>query len=134
MAEHPNAALHRKGHEAFSKGDMATLTELIAEDTLWHTAGKSPISGDHRGRDSVFEFLAKLAELSGGTMKIHDHDFLASDAHSHQHTVALFKITATREGKTLDANYCEVVHWRDGQVVENWGFAYDQYAFDEFWS
>ena len=134
MAEHPNAALHRKGHEAFSKGDMATLAELIAEDTVWHTAGRSPVSGDSRGRDAVFEFFAKLAELSGGTMKIHDHDFLASDAHSHQHTVALFRITATRGDKTLDANYCEVVHWRDGQVVEDWGFAYDQYAFDEFWS
>ena len=134
MAEHPNAALHRKGHEAFSKGDMATLAELIAKDTLWHTAGRSPVAGDRRGRDAVFEFFAKLAELSGGTMKIHDHDFLASDAHSHQHTVALFRITAARTGKTLDANYCEVVHWRDGQVVEDWGFAYDQYAFDAFWS
>ncbi len=134
MAEHPNAALHRKGHEAFSTGDMATLTELIAEDTLWHTAGRSPIAGDYRGRDAVFEFLAKLAELSEGTMKIQDHDFLASDEHADQHTVALFNITAARAGKTLDANYCEVVHWRDGQVVEDWGFAFDQYAFDEFWS
>ena len=60
MAEHPNAALHRKGHEAFSKGDMATLTELIAENTLWHTAGRSPIAGDCQGRDAVFAFLAKL--------------------------------------------------------------------------
>ncbi len=45
MAEHPNAALLRKGHEAFSRGDMTTLTEIIAEDTLWHIAGKGPLPG-----------------------------------------------------------------------------------------
>ncbi len=134
MSEHPNAALHRKGHEAFAKGDTATLTELIAEETVWHTAGKSPIAGDHRGRAAVFAMFEKLAELSEGTLQIHDHDFLASDSHSHQHTVALFRITATRAGKTLDANFCEVAHWKDGQVVEDWGCAYDQYAFDEFFS
>ena len=66
MSEHPNAALHRKGHEAFSRGDTDTLTELIAEDTVWHTAGKSPIAGEHRGRAAVFAMFEKLAELSEG--------------------------------------------------------------------
>ncbi len=71
-----------------------------------------------------------MAELSGGTIRIKDHDFLGSD----EHTIALFQITASREGKTLEANYCEIVHWRDGQVAEDWCVAFDQYAFDEFWS
>ncbi len=53
MAEHSNAALLRKGHKAFSNGDRATLTEIIAEDVLWHVAGKSPFSGDYRGREAV---------------------------------------------------------------------------------
>ena len=130
MAEHPNAALLRKGHEAFSRGDRETLTEIIAEDTLWHIAGNSPVSGDYRGQEAVFGFFDKLAELSGGTLKIENLDFLGND----EHVVALFKMTATREGKTLDANLCEVGHWREGQIVEDWIFVYDQYAFNEFWS
>ncbi len=130
MAEHPNVALHRRGHEAFARGDRNALAQIIGENTLWHTAGKSPVSGDYQGRESVFGFFDRLAELSGGTLKIKDHDFLGSD----EHTVALFQISASRGGKALEANYCEVVHWRDGQVVEDWGFAYDQYTFDEVWS
>jgi len=130
MAEHPNAAMLRNGHKAFSNGDMATPTEIIAEDTLWHVAGKGPLAGDYRGREAVFGYFKKLAEMTDGTLKIEDHDFLGTD----DHAVALFKIKATRAGKTLDANFCEIVHWRDGRVVEDWGFAYDQYAFDEFWS
>ena len=133
MSEHPNAVLHRKGHEAFSKGDTATLTELIAEDTVWHAAGKNPLAGDRRGRGTVLEMFAKIGELTNGTLKLHDHDFLASD-HNHQHTVALFRVTATRAGKTLDAKLCEVVHWKNGQIVEDWTHVYDQYAFDEFFA
>ena len=130
MAEHPNAALLRKGHEAFSRGDMTTLTEIIAEDTLWHVAGKGPLAGDYQGREAVFGFFKKVNELSGGTFKMEDHDIFGTD----DHAVALTKMSATRAGKTLNANNCEVVHWRNGQIVEDWLFAYDQYAYDEFWS
>ena len=130
MAEHPNAALLRRGHQAFSKGDQATLAEVIAKDVLWHTAGKGTVSGDYHGRDAVFGFFAKLAELSDGTMTIEDQDFLASD----ERGVALFKIKATRGSKKLDADYCEIVRVRNGQAVEEWNFAFDQYTFDDFWS
>jgi len=130
MAEHPNAALLRKAHEAFSKGDMATLTEVIAEDTPWHIAGKGPLAGEYKGREAVFGFFKKINELSGGTFKMEDHDILGTD----DHVVALTKMGATRAGKTLNTNFCEVAHWRNGQIVEDWLFAYDQYAFDDFWS
>ena len=130
MAEHANVARLREGHEAFSRGDMATLMELIAEDTLWHISGRGPLSGDKEGRDAVFAFFGQLAELSGETVQIQDHDFVGND----EHTVALFQMTAAREGRTLDAKLVEVVHWRDGKVVEDWVTVDDQYAFDEFWS
>ena len=70
MAEHPNAALLRRGHQAFST-DRA---------------------------------------------------------------VALFKIKATRGGKTLDADYREVIRVRNDQAVEEWNFAFDQHTFDDFCS
>lgn len=131
MAEHPNAALLRKGHDAFSKGDTDTLAQLFAEDTVWHWPGRNPLSGTHRGRDSVLGLFAKMAEMTNGTLSIdEDHDFLGSD----DHAVALFRISATREGKTLRSNLCEVTHWHNGQVTEDWVSVDDQYAFDEFWS
>ena len=65
MSEHPNAVLLRRGHEAFSSGDMDALSELIAEDTVWHWPCKNLISGDYRGREGVFEAFAKLTHLTG---------------------------------------------------------------------
>ena len=130
MAEHPNAGLIRRGYEAFGKGDMATLTELFAEDAVWHMPGSGPVSGVHRGRDAVFAGFAKFFELSGGTLKIDIHDVLAND----EHVVALVNVSGEREGKTLNDHGAQVFHVLGGKVTESWFHPGDPYAGDEFWS
>ena len=129
MAEHPDVETHRKGHEAFRRGDMDYLAGIFAEDTVWHWSGKSQISGDHVGRDAVFAAFGKIAELAGDSIELEDHDFLGND----DHTVALGTTRASREGKSLEANFVEVCHWRDGKLIEEWYIVEDQAAADEFW-
>jgi hypothetical protein len=130
MADHPNAELLRKGYEAFDKGDMAVLTNLFAEDVVWHVAGTSLISGEHRGREAVFAAFAKTVELSGGSFKIELHDVLAND----EHTVALTRATGSRQGRQLSSLDTDVYHMSNGKVTEFWSFAEDQRLTDEFWS
>ncbi len=130
MVEHPNVARHREGHDAFKTGNMDVLTRLLAEDTVWHRSGNSPMSGEFRGRNAVFGLFAKLAELTGGNVQLEDHDFLGND----NHTVALSQVRATREGKSLDTKSIEVCHWHNGQITEEWLFSEDQSAEDDFWS
>ncbi len=130
MAEHPNVALLRRGYEAFGKGDMATITDLFAEDVVWHLPGNNPISGDHKGRDAVFAVFAKVAELTGGTFKIELHDALAND----QHAVALTRATASRQGKQINVLESAIYHVRNGKVTEFWSFSQDQRLNEEFWS
>lgn len=132
MSEQSNAALHRKAHEAFSRRDMDTLTDMTSEDTVWHSPGQSLISGEFRGREAVFEkFFAKMDELSDGTAKFVEHrDYFGNDEHS----LALFRFSATRKGKTLEGRICEDILWRDGQIVEERTYVDDQYQWDAFWS
>ena len=130
MADHPNAALLKKGYEAFSQGDMATITDLFAEDVVWHLFGHNQLAGVHRGRDAVFASFAKTAALSGGSFKIDVHDVVAND----EHAVALTRATGTREGRSLDSMDTDVYHMKDGKVVEFWSFVEDDRATDEFWS
>jgi ketosteroid isomerase-like protein len=130
MAEHPNASLLSKGYEAFAKGDMATLTGIFGEDAVWHQSGTSPLSGEYRSRDAVFAFLARFAELSGGTFRVELHDVLAND----EHGVALSRETASRQGKQLDSPSVQVYHIRDGKIREAWSVQQDQRRYDEFWS
>ena len=51
---------------------MAALAEIIAEDTVWHWAGRSQISATYHGREAVFAAFAKLPELTEGTFRIQD--------------------------------------------------------------
>jgi uncharacterized protein len=69
MTPDENAALTRRGYEAFNAGGLATLTELFREDAVAHQPGSSSLSGDYRGRDEVFRFFGLLAEGSGGTFR-----------------------------------------------------------------
>lgn len=127
---HPNEDLVRRGFAAFGTGDMATLGELFADDIVWHGGGRSPISGDYKGKDEVFGLFAQLGERAGGTFRIDVHDVLAND----KHVVALTTETGEREGKTLVDNGAQVFHVQGGKVTETWFLPGDPYATDEFWS
>ncbi len=130
MADHPNAALLRNGYEAFNKGDMATLREMFSEDMVWHVPGNNLLTGEHRGRDAVFAFFARIAELSGGTYRAELHDVLAND----EHAVGLARATGNRQGKQLDTRDVAIYHVRNERITEAWTFTEDQRVTDEFWS
>ncbi len=127
---HPNEDLVRRGFAAFGTGDIAALRELLADDTVWHVGGRSPLTGDYKGKDEVFGFFAQLAERAGGTFRVDVHDVVAND----EHVVALVKGTAERDGKTLNDNGAQVFHVQGGKVTEQWFHPGDQHASDELWS
>ncbi len=127
---HPNEERARKGFEAFSAGDMDAVRETLADDIVWHVAGRSQLNGDYRGKDEVFSFFAKLMDLTGGTFRIDVHDILAND----EHVVALTQSSAEREGRRWESRGAQVLHVNaEGQVTESWFHPEDMYADDEFW-
>ena len=130
MTEHPDVERARRGYEAFAKGDLATLTELLADDAVWHVQTGGPLDGDYHGRDQVFGFFGRLAEETGGTFRLDVHDILAND----EHTVALCTATGTRGGKSIQTPVANVSHSRDGQITEFWSAAADPEAAIEFWA
>jgi uncharacterized protein len=54
--------LVRKGFEAFSSGDMATLDATMADDAVWHAAGSGVLSGDFVGKQAIFENFARVPQ------------------------------------------------------------------------
>ena len=129
MIERTNAGLIRQLHQAIRAADTATLEALIADDVVWHVAGHSRLSGELSGRVAVLGFLDSLRSLSGGSFTLEDDDLLASP----ERAVSLCRVSARREGKTLDADYCQVIRVREDHIAEGWSFAFDQSAFDFFW-
>jgi uncharacterized protein len=130
MSASENAALVRRGYEAFSRADMATLQELFAPDIKWHTNGRNHLAGTFEGIDNVLANFGQLAAESGGTFRVEVHDLLASE----DHVVVVARSSADRNGKHLEGNYCHVFHLGGGKVTEAWVVNEDPYALDEFWA
>jgi len=131
MAEHPNAVLIRRAYQAFAERDVATIVELTAEDAAWHIPGRNPIAGTYRGRDNILAFLARLMELTEGTISFEVHDVVANS----EHAIAMHRGGGSRpDGRPNDDQICMVFHIRDGRVTEAWYHAFDQHAVDDFWA
>ena len=100
MAEHPHAALVRKGYDAFSRGDMETLSGLMTGDATHHVPGSHGLSGDYKGLDAVLAYYKQLGLQSAGTMRV-ELQHLFTDGRGH--VMSMHHVTAERAGKELDA-------------------------------
>lgn len=125
---HPNAALVRKGKEAFLRGDIDTVRELLSDDLVVHTSGDGPFESEYQGRDAFFGFIGQLAQLTDGTYRQEIHDVIGSD----DHAVALVIVRAERNGKSVEYRSAEVFHVKDGSATEAW-FLNDN-PDPDFWS
>jgi ketosteroid isomerase-like protein len=129
MGAKENADLVRRGYAAFSAGDMATLTEVFAEDAVWHVPGDGGLAGDKKGRDACFAYFGELFSRSGGTVRVDLHDVVGGE----EHTIGLHHVHAERNGRVLDDEIVLVFHLRDGRVGEVWEIAQDAEASNDFW-
>ena len=48
-----NRDLIVRGYDAFDRGDVGTVLEILDPNIHWHVPGRSPLSGDYKGHDKV---------------------------------------------------------------------------------
>lgn len=123
--EHPNATIIREGLEAFNRRDMQGYADLLADDIVWHQIGSpEPLRGKQALADQMttntgdFDIVAEV------------HDVVAND----EHGIALVNATARRGDQTFEYRTAEILHMRDGKIVERWAFSDDTQAINEFFA
>ena len=129
-AAHTNAVLIRRSYDAFTRGDIATVLAMLAEDILWHVPGRGPLSRDYRGRDQVSGFFARFTELSDGTFRIQVEDVLAN----RERVVVLCTESARRGGRCWSSPQVHVWTVKNGRATVFCQYQGDQQTEDEFWS
>ncbi len=126
MADHPNAALVRSMMESFNTGNVEEMAAMLADDVEWHEIGRAePIIGK--------EALAARFGMGSGTPPPYEitgemHDVIAND----DHTIALGKAHATKDGRTFDYKVAEIYHMKDGKITARWAFSDDTAAINDF--
>jgi ketosteroid isomerase-like protein len=130
MGTAENAELVRRGYEAFSAGDMSTLSEIFAEDAVWHVAGNGVLSGRKEGRDAILAYFGELGTRSEGNLKVTVQDIVSGE----KHTVALQHNAAESNGRTLDTDGAIAFQVRGGKIIEGREFFADTAQGDAFWA
>ena len=131
MGATDDAAIVRRGYEAFNSGDMETLTGLFDENASWHTPGRGSLAGDHEGRDAAFAYFGRLGQETGGTFRA---ELLNLTANDEGRVVGVHRCTGERNGKRLDVECALVFELKDGLIADGREHFEDLYAWDEFWS
>jgi ketosteroid isomerase-like protein len=64
MSEQTNVAVVQQAYEAFGRGDIPGVLELLTDDVEWTMQGPSviPFAGTFRGREGIAEFFTLLDE------------------------------------------------------------------------
>lgn len=126
---HPNEDLVRRGYEAFAKGDMNTLSQIMTPDVVQTSPGNNQLSGEYKGQDEVFGYYGKLAEVSNGTFKA---ELESVRAEGDDKAVARHRNLGQRGDKSMNTMMTLTFTIRDGKVTSLAEAPDDQAAVDDF--
>ena len=119
----------RRAHDAFATGDIDAVMRLCADEITFHIPGRSPLSGEWRGRERVLEFFATAAELSEGTLALSPDEVLADG----ERVVVLTRVHAQRHGRSETFTNVHAIRVADGKITELREYMGDERREDEFW-
>lgn len=131
MAEHPHAALIRKGYEAFSRGDMETLRGMMTTDCTQHVPGSHQLSGDFKGVDAVLGYYGQLAAETNGTFRV-EMQRLFVDGRGH--VMSVHRFSAARAGRKIDLAGGIVFRIVGEKITDLDECVEDLTAADDFWA
>jgi uncharacterized protein len=116
MSEQQNLDIVRQGYDAFGRGDIQGLLNLMDPQVTWTTPGPAdmPTAGTRRGHQAVGEFFAALASTVEIT-RFEAQDFLAQG----DKVVVLGEDTGTITGTdtSIDFRWAHVFTLRGGKIV-----------------
>jgi ketosteroid isomerase-like protein len=130
MGIQEDAAVVRRGYEAFNSGDIETLKGLFAPDAVYRVGGSGGLAGNKQGQEEIMAYFGELFSRSGGTAKVELQDVIAGE----RHTVSLQTAQAQRNGKSMEQHGVLVFTLRDGKVIEVNEFQEDTAKASDFWS
>jgi hypothetical protein len=117
----------RRYLDAAQRGDWETGSSYFADDIVVHAPGRSPLAGEHRGRDAALAFIdAARARSHDGGVEVELIDMLTSD----ERVALIVRERFHGPEGAVEIRRANVYRLRGEQIVEIWIFEHDQYAVD----
>lgn len=114
----------------YAGGPVDPVAEMLAEGVVWHVPGKSPIAGEHRGKEAVLEYFSTRRRLVDNSMRLHPGELLVSE----NLVVQLVDGSAEIAGEPVAWSTVGVYRFEDGRVAEAWLVPSDLAKFERIWN
>jgi len=115
MGTQENVQLVKEGYAAFSRGDIAGLVSLMAEDVEWIIPGAGlPLAGTYRGHAGIANFFQKLS-AEAETLDFQPREFVAEGDRVLVVGWERFKVRATN--RTAEVDWIMSFTVRNGKVA-----------------
>ena len=111
-----NVDVVQQGYEAFGRGDIPAVLELLTDDVVWTEQGPSviPFAGTFRGREGIAEFFTLLDET------LEFEQFEPRKFVGQGDTVVVVgyeRSLAKQTGRTFEQEWAHVYTLRDGKIA-----------------
>ncbi|CAN5722693.1 nuclear transport factor 2 family protein [soil metagenome] len=111
----------RSAYEAFAKGDVPTVLDILDPEIQWTEAAGGPLGGLYQGPQEVVDgvFMRLATEWDGFSVTPHEY----IDGGDHVVVLATCGGINRKTGKSLDCQISHVWSFRDGKATRFIGYA-----------
>jgi ketosteroid isomerase-like protein len=116
-------------YDAMARGDGRQLARALTDETRWVMPGRGTLSGTYTGPTEIFGLWKRIAEQSGGGLRLELRDVLAND----DRAVALVTVRGRRADRELDERQVAVFEFAGGELRSATFIYEDPLAYEAFW-
>jgi ketosteroid isomerase-like protein len=113
-----NVDTARSAYEAFGRGDLEALKEMLSEDGSWYTSEELPLGGETQGRDAIIGDFAQIPNY-WSSFSVEPEEFIDAG----EWVVVRGTQRAGNDSGSFEAPFAHLMKFADGKIVRGEFFA-----------
>lgn len=107
-----NVDTARSAFEAFGRGDLEALKEMLTEDSTWLTSDELPLGGETEGRDAILGNFTQIPNY-WSSFSVEPEEFIDAG----DWVVVRGTQRAGHNGDSFAAPFAHLMKFADGRIV-----------------
>ena len=107
-----NVDTARSAYEAFGRGDLDALKEMLTEDSTWLTSDELPLGGETQGRDAILGNFSQIPNY-WSSFSVEPEEFIDAG----DWVVVKGTQRAGSNGDSFAAPFAHLMKFADGKIV-----------------
>jgi ketosteroid isomerase-like protein len=107
-----NVDTARASYEAFGRGDLEALKEMLSEDSTWLTSDELPLGGETQGRDAILGNFTQIPNY-WTSFSVEPEEFIDAG----EWVIVRGTQRAGHDGDSFEAPFAHLTKFADGKIV-----------------